>query len=188
MRIRIRHNLRLILANYNLLRFRIRNLFLGFEYANNIVKSIDKNSLILILKKYGSKIGKNCDIESGITFHNCINYSNLIIGNDCHIGKNCFFDLREKVEINHNVTISMDCKLITHQDMGKSSLDLLYGKTRSPIKIDNNVYIGAGVTILQGTNIGSQSIVAAGSVVTHDVKPKTIVGGIPAKHLKSIKS
>lgn len=55
-----------------------------------------------------------------------------------------------------------------------------------PIVIKKNAWIGAGATILPGVTVGEKAIVAAGAVVTRDVPPNTIVGGIPAKILKEI--
>lgn len=52
--------------------------------------------------------------------------------------------------------------------------------------IGRNVWIGANVTILSGVTVGENAIVAAGSVVTKDVAPNTIAGGIPAKFIKQI--
>ena len=56
--------------------------------------------------------------------------------------------------------------------------------TEAPITIENDVWIGAKVTVLGGVTIGNGSIVAAGSVVTKDVKPYSIVGGVPAKMIR----
>jgi acetyltransferase-like isoleucine patch superfamily enzyme len=55
---------------------------------------------------------------------------------------------------------------------------------KGDIRIGNDVWIGAKATIMSGVNIGHGSIVAAGSLVTKDVEPYSIVGGNPAKHLK----
>ena len=58
--------------------------------------------------------------------------------------------------------------------------------TFKPIHIEDKVWLGANVTILQGVTIGEGAIVAAGAVVTKDVEPKTVVGGIPAKLIKRL--
>lgn len=174
-------------ARYHLFLFRIRKFFLGFEYANLHLKQLDKKSLFLILKKSGARIGKDCDIETGLTFHNCKNYSNLEIRDNCHIGKNCFFDLKDKITILDNVTISMECKLITHIDMGKSKLSENYPQDHKPILIETDVYIGVNSTILSGVKINKSSIVAAGSVVIRDVFAHTVVGGVPAGFIKYLK-
>ena len=55
-----------------------------------------------------------------------------------------------------------------------------------PIKIGNNVWIGAGAIILPGITVGDDAIVGAGAVVTHDVEPRTIVVGNPAKILRRL--
>ncbi len=52
-----------------------------------------------------------------------------------------------------------------------------------PVKIGERVWIGANVTVLPGVTIGENAIVAAGAVVTKDVPPNTIVGGVPAKQI-----
>ena len=54
----------------------------------------------------------------------------------------------------------------------------------SPVTIESDVWIGANVTILKGVTVGRGAIIAAGSLVLKDVKPYTIVGGVPAKTIK----
>lgn len=56
------------------------------------------------------------------------------------------------------------------------------------IHIGNNVWVGSHATILPGVTIGDGAIIAAGAVVTKDVAPKTIVGGVPAKAIKKLDS
>jgi acetyltransferase-like isoleucine patch superfamily enzyme len=55
-----------------------------------------------------------------------------------------------------------------------------------PIHIGKKVWLGANVAILQGVTIGDNAIVASGAVVTKDVPANTIVGGVPAKIIKTI--
>lgn len=56
----------------------------------------------------------------------------------------------------------------------------------APIKIGKNVWIGSNSTVLPGVTIGDNAVVAAGAVVTKDVEPDTIVGGVPARFIKKI--
>jgi acetyltransferase-like isoleucine patch superfamily enzyme len=166
--------------------FSIRHFMFGFENSNKMLEQLSKPCLIPILKSYGATIGKDCDIETGLTFHNCYDYSNLVIGDNCHIGKNCFFDLRGKIIIANNVVISMKTTIITHQDITKSKLSKLYPAIINNVLIDDNCYIGVNSTILKGVIIQENSIVGAGSVVINNILQNTIVGGIPAKEIKKI--
>lgn len=59
------------------------------------------------------------------------------------------------------------------------------GNVRSEVRIEDDCWIGAGATILAGVTIGHGSIVAAGAVVTKDCQPFSILGGVPAKLLRS---
>ena len=55
-----------------------------------------------------------------------------------------------------------------------------------PVVIEDEVWIGANATILKGVRIGRRAVVAAGAVVVHDVPPDTVVGGVPAKFIKTV--
>ena len=166
--------------------FKIRKRIFGISNALIYFSNIDKNSVIPILQSNGAKIGDNCDIETGITFHNCVDFKKLIIGNNCHIGKNCFIDLREKVEIENNVVVSMQTMFITHVDMNKSNLKNKYPVGQKEIKLESNSYIGARATILMGVTIGNSSIVAAGSLVKNNVDACSLSAGNPAIPKKKI--
>jgi acetyltransferase-like isoleucine patch superfamily enzyme len=140
-----------------------------------------------ILTANGAVIGKNSDIESGITFHNCKDrYRNLAVGNDCHIGKNAFIDLAEKVHIGDNATISMESKIVSHLDMGKSSLGARYRLEKKPVTIGAHCYLGINSIILMGVELGEGCLVAAGSVVTKSFPANSLIVGVPGKLLKTI--
>lgn len=91
------------------------------------------------------------------------------------------------ITLGNNVHITRECVFITH-DGGTL---LFRDKTpnleiTAPIVIGDNVYIGTRSMILPGVKIGNNCIIAAGSVVTKDVLDNTVVGGIPAKFIKTI--
>jgi len=82
------------------------------------------------------------------------------------------------VFIGHNVVLTT----INHDLFPKNKRKNHY----APIVLKNNVWIGSNATITSGVTIGEWSVVAAGAVVTKDVPPYTVVGGVPARVLKSI--
>jgi acetyltransferase-like isoleucine patch superfamily enzyme len=109
------------------------------------------------------KIGKNVFINSGCRFQD---QGGITIGDGALIG--------------HNVVLAT-----LNHDINPNKRSTMYP---APIVIGNNVWIGANATVVPGINIGDGAIVAAGAVVTRDVPPKVIVGGVPAKIIKKIEN
>lgn len=97
---------------------------------------------------------------------------------------------KEKIEIGKDCLIGANVKIFDSDfhpaDPVIRLRDSLDCRT-APVRIGNNVFIGANSIILKGVTIGSNSVIAAGSVVTKDVDPGVCVGGNPAKVLKDYK-
>ncbi len=122
------------------------------------------------------KIGK----DSSLNLHTRIIARKLKIGEKTVINRNCLLDSRSGITIGNRVSISPDVHLITgSHDVNSPGFKYL-GK---PIVIEDYVWIGSRATIMQGVTIGKGAVVATGAVVTKDVQPFTIVGGIPAKEI-----
>lgn len=105
-------------------------------------------------------------------------------GKNIHIGKNIFINMGCKFQDQGGIYID-DGALIGHNVMLATLNHAKSPKDRgtmipAPIHIGKQVWIGANATVLPGVSIGDGAIVAAGAVVTKDVPPNTIVGGIPA--------
>ena len=160
--------------------FGIRKFLFGFETANQMVSRLDKITLVKVLKKYGATIGDDCDIECGLTFHNCIDYKGLKVGANVHIGKNCFFDLADEVRIESNVVVSMNTSFITHINMKKSELGRIFKPETEKLIIRKNTYIGANCCLLMGVELGENCFVAAGSVITKSFNGNSFIAGVPA--------
>jgi acetyltransferase-like isoleucine patch superfamily enzyme len=106
------------------------------------------------------------------------------MGEDCVIQSNVHFTDPKHVRLGNNVWLT-GCTLFGH-DGSVSMLKKMTGLSLDSVgKIDifDNVFVGHGSIIMPGVTIGPNAIVAAGSVVTRDVPPNTIVGGVPAKKI-----
>lgn len=108
--------------------------------------------------------------------------SSIHIGSGTIIGADAILDGRKEIYIGHSVNISSEVALWTLQHDPQSPD---FGTKGGPISIGNRAWISFRATILPGVTIGEGAVVAAGSVVTKDVPPYTIVGGIPAKPIGS---
>jgi len=107
------------------------------------------------------------------------------VGRNVFVNQNCtFYDLGG-LDIADDVMIGPNVSLITSGHPIAPSERRAF-VTAKPIVIERNVWIAAGVTIIGGVTVGENSVVAAGSVVTSDVPPNTLVGGNPARAIRPI--
>ena len=107
------------------------------------------------------------------------------VGRNVFINQNCtLYDLGG-LDIGDDVMIGPNVSILTagHPLEPSQRHSATIGK---PIVIERNVWIAAGATILGGVTVGENSVIAAGSVVTRDVPPNTLVGGNPARVIRSI--
>jgi acetyltransferase-like isoleucine patch superfamily enzyme len=107
------------------------------------------------------------------------------VGRNVFVNQNCtFYDLGG-LDIADDVMIGPNVSLITtgHPVEPSQRRAATIGK---PIAIERNVWIAAGATIIGGVTVGENSVVAAGSVVTKDVPANALVGGNPARVIRSI--
>jgi len=170
---------------------RLLNLIYGYEAINLLLRITPSFLTIAVLRHFGATIGTGVRIQTPLLIHNADQtepiYTNLTIGNDCYIGRDCLFDLMGKISIGNKVTISHRAVLNTHTHAGKSPLRNKQLKvSKGDIKILDGVYLGSNVTVLECVTIGSNSIIGAFSLVNKDL-PGNIVGfGIPCKVQKGI--
>jgi acetyltransferase-like isoleucine patch superfamily enzyme len=136
-----------------------------------------------LYKLFFKKFGKNIHID----FHTYFRYPNRItICSNVSINRGCsfytgFYAKDAEIYIQENVAIGPE---VTFFAAGHDSSDLNLADTGARIVVEKYAWIGGRSIILQGVVIGEGAIVAAGSVVTKNVQPWTIVGGVPAKYIK----
>jgi acetyltransferase-like isoleucine patch superfamily enzyme len=135
---------------------------------------------------------------------------NIRLGRNLYLYSGLYLETRDggSIVLGDDVVISRGVHLVSHAgiSIGAGSMIGEYTSVRDanhrfgaglqiresgydarPIRIGRNVWIGRGVTVLPGVNIGDHAVVAANAVVSRDVAPHAIVGGIPARPLRPAK-
>ena len=109
---------------------------------------------------------------------------NTRFGKRVFVNAGCKFQDQGGITIGNDVLIGHNCVIATlnHSEDPEHRADLI----PRPVIIEDKVWVGANVTILSGVRIGEGAILAAGAVVTKDVPPRSVVGGVPARIIKSI--
>lgn len=149
-------------------------------YLGNIfINKIPSRSLrCLWYKLLGAHIGNDSVIFRRVEV---LAPNKLNMEKNSSVGWFVLLDARGGISIGNNVTVASYCKLIT----GSHDIDNpMFTAQFLPIEIGDYAWIGTGAIILQNVKIGEGAVVCAGAVVTKDVEPYTVVGGIPAKYIK----
>ena len=109
---------------------------------------------------------------------------NITIGKNVFINSGCHFQDQGGIEIGDGCLIGHNVVLATiNHDLYPENNRINH---YAPIKLGKSVWVGSNSTILPGVTVGDWAVIAAGAVVTRDVPPMTIVGGVPAKVIRVI--
>lgn len=105
----------------------------------------------------------------------------IIMGHDVLIANRCWVQAAGGLTIGNRVMLGPNVQVLTSNHDVETLLTV-----NAPIVLEDEVWIGAGATLLPGVRVGQGSVVAAGAVVNRDVPPFTVVGGVPARVLKEL--
>ena len=130
-------------------------------------------------------LGRKSVIESYCCINNAV--GDVIIGEHTRIGIHCTVIGPVTIGSHVNLAQGITVTALNHNYEDKTRPIDMQGVSTNPIVIGDDVWIGANATILPGVTIGHHVVVAAGAVVTKDVPDNTLVGGIPAKPIKTLK-
>lgn len=140
----------------------------------------------------GIEIGAGTIVMHGAILHvynfRELPHAGIRIGKDSLIGEYCVIRGQGGVQIGDRVYTSPFTQIIAvnhvFDDPGRPFID--QGITAEGIVIEDDVWLGAGAVITDGVRIGKGAVVAAGAVVTRDVEPYTVVGGVPARVIRQV--
>ena len=128
-------------------------------------------------------VNGNFSIYQGACIH-VAEGAEMNIGSHSFINTNSVINCFERIDIGSNVAIS-DNVSITDSDNHSLIVDGKVSNNTNPVIIEDHVWIGKSAVILKGVTIGRDSVVAAGAVVTKSVPQGCLVGGVPAKIIKT---
>jgi acetyltransferase-like isoleucine patch superfamily enzyme len=136
-----------------------------------------------LISRYAIYVGRDVDCHSGFRTHGgnrLYIYDNVKLASTL-CGCQADIIIKENVFFGHHVML-----LTPQHDFTLTGLERQKKITAKPILIEKDAWISSGAIVLGGVTIGEGAVVAAGAVVNKDVPPFTIVGGVPAKVIRSV--
>lgn len=170
-------------ANFdeNLLAARIHAKSLAFDYNQTRPNNIESKKEIL--KQLIPHCGFGVEILAPVQ----VDYgTNIYIGDHTFVNHNAYFMDGAKISIGNNCFIGPNCGFYTAEhplDVKKRNQGL---ERALPIVVEDNVWMGANVTLMPGVRVKAGSIIGANSLVLHDVEASTIVAGVPARFIRCV--
>lgn len=130
-----------------------------------------------VIHKGGKLLAENCQFYSGVRLE-IGPKATLSIGNGTYLNRNTLIICEEHIEIGEKCKIAWDVIIM---DSDLHPINESTPIVNKPVRIEDDVWIGCRSIILKGVTIGYGAVIAAGSVVTKNVPPRTVYGGSPAK-------
>ncbi|KAG7088015.1 hypothetical protein E1B28_012052 [Marasmius oreades] len=172
--------------NPDIFKSQLRTRELAFDFNNRDLRMdgyVEKQRETL--QKMLGKIGQGTYIRAPFTpDHGC----NIVFGSNCFVNFNLTILDTSLVIIGDRVTFGTNVSLITATQETSVLSRMKFVAYGLPIRIEDDCWIGAGVTVLPGVTIGRGSTIGAASVVTRDIPPYSVAVGSPARVIKTVQT
>ncbi|HIT90210.1 MAG TPA: sugar O-acetyltransferase [Candidatus Merdenecus merdavium] len=153
-------------------------------YDYNATRPSESQKRTTLLKEMFGKIGEGCYIEPPL--HSNWGGRNVYFGKGVYANFNLTLVDDTDIMVGDHVMFGPNVTIATAGHPVLPSLRLKALQFNLPVKIGNNVWIGAGVVVLPGVTIGDNTVIGAGSIVTKDIPANVVAVGNPCKVLRSI--
>ena len=153
------------------------------KIAEYVIENDARNSAVplLDLKKFNARIEPGAIIRDQVEIGaNAVIMMGAIINIGAEIGDNSMIDMG--AVLGGRAIVGKHC----HIGANAVLAGVIEPASAQPVRIDDNVLIGANAVVIEGVHVGEGAVIAAGAIVTHDVAPHTMVAGVPAKFIKNI--
>jgi acetyltransferase-like isoleucine patch superfamily enzyme len=163
-------------------------LVVSYETLQGLIFSLPRYPLFNYFKKKflelnGAKIGRRTIFYPGVFI---FPGRNLLVGDDVNFAKGVIVGTPGGVTIGDRVLLGFGCQIMSGNHVVPKDRGRIFdsGFDRKPVLIERDAWVGAYSVIVAGVTIGEGAVVAAGSVVTKNVEPYSVVGGVPAKLIR----
>jgi maltose O-acetyltransferase len=157
--------------------------------ANRIPQLAFNQVRTAILRAGKMRIGSGSLVMGDINVFGEGDWSTLLsIGTDTYITGPLHINLAAPVRIGNRVNIGCEVTILTVDHRIGDESRRAGWSVRAPVTIEDGVWLASRVTLLPGVSVGTGAVVAAGAVVRRDVPPHTLVGGVPARVLRDLRS
>lgn len=153
-------------------------------YDFNLTRPLEQEKRAKLLKEMFGDIGENCYIEPPL--HANWAGKNVHFGNNVYANFNLTLVDDADIYVGDSVMFGPNVTVATAGHPIEPSLREKVGQFNVPVKIGNNVWIGAGAIVMPGVTIGDNTVIGAGSVVTKDIPANVVAVGSPCKVLREI--
>ena len=159
--------------------------------ANYFHESVKIGSIVSIdisTRGTNTYMGKGCVVDDFVKIKHVGGTEDIVIGEYCYINSGCVFYSGHGINIGNNVLIGPNCNIVpsNHKFDEKDQIIRLQGHmlSKGGVIIEDDVWLGAAVTVLDGAHIRKGCVIAANSVVIGETEEYSVYGGVPAKKIK----